>query len=427
MLVMRAYQHKFLFTARQDQQAAQFAGCARLIYNAGLEQRIIGYQIFKRGLTYNKQAAYLKEIRASKDYQFLKEAPFHVLQQALMDLDQAYQNYFAGRAKFPCFKKRGQNDSFRYPDPDPKQIGAHHPSRQNQVRLPKLGWIKIQNCYPRLGTKLFEGQLKFVTVTRKADGWYASFTCQVEIADPVAPAGPAVGLDLGVVNSVATSEGELIHLPVATAREKEKLIILQQRVSSKQLRSKNKFKAQQRFNKCQQKIVRRKKDAQHKLTTQLARKHSIIVVEKLNVKKMTQAEGAAKKNLNSAILQQSWGELIRQLEYKTEWSGTQLIKINPAYTSQKCNLCSNISQQNRKNQAFFVCQCCGHQDHADINAAKNILAHFSSSRVGLRQSFKTSTRTGGTPDPSFSEENAWTVIPGRTNCKISSGTKIVCS
>jgi len=422
---MCAYQHKFLFTAQQDQQAAQFAGCARLIYNTGLQQRMIGYQIFKRGLSYKQQTYFLKEAKAAEGYQFLQEAPAHILQQTLLDLDQAYQNYFAGRTKFPTFKKRGQHDSFRYPDP--KQIGAHHPGRQNQVRLPKLGWIKIQNCYPRLGTNLFEGQLKFVTVTRKADGWYASFTCQVEIKNPVAPTGQPIGLDLGVVNSVATSEGELMHLPIATAREKEKLVILQQRVSSKELRSRNRAKAQRRLKYYQQKVGRRKKDAQHKLTTQLAKNHSRIVVEKLNVKKMTKAKGAQKKNLNSAILQQSWGELIRQLEYKTAWHGSQLIKINPAFTSQKCNACSNISQQNRKNQAFFVCQCCGHQDHADINAAKNILAHFSSSRVGLRQSFKTSTRTGGTPDPSFSEENAWTVIPGRTNCKISSGTKIVCS
>jgi putative transposase len=193
MLVMRAYRHKLVFTPVQAAQAAHFAGCARLIYNSGLQQRMMGYEIYKRGLSYAGQCSHLPAAKQAEGFEFLQDTPSHILQQSLRDLDVAFQRFFQGQAAYPKFKKRGQNDSFRFPDP--KQIGAHHAERQGQVRLPKLGWVKVKNCYPRLGVKLFEGALKHITVMRENDGWYASFTCQTEIADAARPAGEPIGLD----------------------------------------------------------------------------------------------------------------------------------------------------------------------------------------------------------------------------------------
>lgn len=190
---------------------------------------------------------------------------------------------------------------------------------------------------------------------------------------PPGPLESRLAWTLGVANSVATSEGELISLPVATEREQAKLVILAQRVSQKELRSKNRAKAQHKLNLYRRSILRRQKDAQHQLSSQLAKTHSVIVVEDLNISGMTKAEGKAKKGLNRAILAQSWGELTRQLAYKTEWYGSQLIKVNPAYTSQTCYACGNVAAENRENQAEFCCISCGHADHADVNAAKNIL------------------------------------------------------
>jgi len=415
MLLMRAYRHKLLFTPDQEGQAARFAGCARLIYNAGLQQRIMGYEIYKRGISYTEHTSHLPAAKKAEGFEFLQEVPAHVLQQSLRNLDVAFQRFFQGHAAYPTFKKRGQGDSFRFPDPDPKQIGAHHPDRQGQVRLPKLGWVKVRNCYPKLGTQLFEGTLKFITVVKEHDGWYASFTCQVQIPDPVQPQGAPVGLDLGVVNSVATSDGELISLPTATEREQEKLTVLQRRVSSKELGSRNRAKAQRQLNLFRQGIRNRQKDAQHKLSTYLAKTHSRIIVEELNIKKMTKAEGKAKKDLNRGILGQSWGELIRQLGYKTEWYGSQLVKVNPAYTSQTCSECGHCSEENRENQADFSCVSCGHAEHADLNAATNILLIGTDGTSALP--------TG---------DNAWEVAPleqpcspGRPSREVRLGAKVL--
>lgn len=172
MLVTRAYRHKARLTGEQEMLARRFAGCARLIYNSGLEQRRLGYEVTGRGMGYKAQTYGLKDVRADPDFAFLREAPAHVLQQALRDLDRAFKNFFEGRTRYPRPRKRGEHDAFRYPDPDPKQIGVHEPGRIGQVRLPKLGWVSVTNCYPRLKGRgrLFEGELKSVTVAKATAG-----------------------------------------------------------------------------------------------------------------------------------------------------------------------------------------------------------------------------------------------------------------
>jgi putative transposase len=400
VLVSRAYRHKARFSPEQEALARRFAGCARLVYNAGLEQRRLGYTVTGQSMSYMAQTYGLKAVKADPDFTFLRECPAHVLQQALRDLDRAYQNFFAGRAGFPRPRRRGERDSFRYPDPDPKQIGVHDPSRQGQVRLPKLGWMSVINCWPRLGARLFEGKLKTVTVTRQADGWWISFSCEVEIPEPTTPAGGPVGLDLGITNSVATSNGELIGLPIASDREWEKIAILQQRIARKQRGSRNREKAVRRLARRRHRLACRKRDEIHKLTTRLAREHEAIIIEDLKVKNMSaSARGTVeqpgrqvrqKAGLNRAILDQCWGETRRQLAYKTAWNGGTLIAIDPRYTSQTCPACGHVAPDNRESQAVFRCVTCGHQAHADVNAATNILDRGLSSIA---------VRTAGTADP----------------------------
>jgi len=397
MLVTRAYRHKLRLSPHQEMLARRFAGCARLIYNAGLEQRKLGYEVTGESMSYLRQTYYLKEVKADPEFAFLREAPAHVLQQALRDLDRAFSNFFEGRAAYPRPRKRGESDSFRFPDPDPKQIGVHHPARQGQVRLPKLGWVSVINCWPRLDGRLFDGRLLSVTVSREADGWYASFACEVETEDPVTPTGGPVGLDLGVANSVATSHGELISLPTITDREWEKIALLQRSVARKRRGSRNREKALRRLARARQRYANRKRDAIRKLTTRLAAEHELIVVEDLKIKNMSRsARGTVddpgsrvrqKAGLNRAILEQSWGEIRRQLAYKTTWIGGELIAVDPRHTSQTCPACGVIDRRNRESQAVFCCVACGHQAHADTNAARNILAR------GLER------RTAGTAEP----------------------------
>ena len=384
MLVRRAYRHKVMFSPGQERLAWRFAGCARLIYNAGLEQRRLGYEVTGASMSYKAQTYFLKEVKADPDFGFLRECPAHVLQQALRDLDDAYKRFFCGQNAYPTYRRRGERDSFRFPDPDPKQIGVHDPARRGQVRLPKLGWVSVRKCYPRLGERLFDGTLKNVTVSRQADGWWVSFCCEVAIADPVAPAGGPVGLDFGIANSVASSDSELFSLPVIANRAWQKIAILQRSVAAKRKGSRNREKAIRRLARRRHRLACRKRDAIHKLTTRLAARHELIVIEDLKVRNMSKsARGTAdqpgsrvrqKAGLNRAILDQSWGEIRRQLAYKTECNGGALIVVVPRHTSQTCRACGHVGRENRESQAVFRCVTCGHEAHADINAAINILA-----------------------------------------------------
>jgi putative transposase len=367
VLVNRAYRHKLVLDPEREGLCRRIAGCCRLVYNCGLEQRQLGWEVTGRGMGYTAHTYDLKEAKAAPGFEFLREAPAHCSQQALRDLDDGYQRFFTGQNAYPRPRKRGENDGFRFPDPDPKQIGVHEPGRHNQVRLPKLGWVSVRNSYPRLaghsdGPRLFEGELKSITVKREADGWYASLCCEVKVETETGT-GEAVGVDRGIANSVALSTGEMFHLPVITEQEWRTLGSLQSAVNRRAKGSRNREKARRRLARYRQRLARRKLDALHKLTTELAGRFSLVAIEELLVKNMTaSAKGtveepgsrvAQKAGLNRAILDQSWGELERQLTYKLQWAGGELWTTPAMNTSRECEACWHVAKGSRESQAAF--------------------------------------------------------------------------
>jgi putative transposase len=392
VLVHRAYRHKLAPTPEQEALCRRIAGCCRLVFNAALEQRQVGYMATGRGISYKAQTAGLPEVKREPGFEFLAEAPAHCLQQAMADVQDAYDRFFSGQNRYPTYRRRGESDGFRYPDPDPKQIEARNPARHNQVRLPKLGWVSVRNAYPRLashrdGPRLYEGELRSVTVKREADGWYASFCCVVEAQlRPLSVAPQAVvpvGIDRGVANSVALSTGELFHLPVITDREWRRIANLQSIVNRRQKGSKNRERALRRLKRLRRRLVMRKHDALQKLSTLIIGRHPLIVLEGLRILNMTaSAKGtvadpgsgvAQKAGLNRAILDQCWGEFERQLAYKARWRGRELWKVPAANSSRECANCGHTGKKNRKSQAVFACHACGFEQHADINAACVVL------------------------------------------------------
>jgi putative transposase len=407
VLVHRSYRHRLRLTPAQERQARRFAGCARLIYNAGLEQRSLGYEVTGRSMSYKRQTYYLKEVKEDPQFAFLNEAPAHVLQQALLDLDRAFSSFFKGTASYPRPRRRGERDGFRFPDPDPRQIGVHDPARVGQVRLPKLVWCSVRNCWPRLGERFYEGELKHASVVREADGWYVSFSCEVLMADPLAPAGPPLGIDAGVARSYATSEGELVHLPVLTDAEWAKIGRLQSVVNRCERGSRNRERALRRLARYRRRLCARKHDELHRLTTRLAKSHPLILIEDLPIKNMTaSAKGtieepgcnvAQKAGLNRAILDECWGEGRRQLEYKCVWYGSALGVVSPYRTSQECSACGHVAAESHESQAAFRCVACGFERHADINAACNIRERGLAQTTAAQQAPAVSA--GGTPVP----------------------------
>lgn len=314
---------------------------------------------------------------------WLSEAPSQVLQQAIKDLDWAFKRFFAGIADYPTFQKKGEHDSFRFPQ------GFEVDEANRRVKFPKMGWVRYRQGRGKSARKI-QGEVRSITVSRDGDHWFASILCKQEAATPPAVHGFAVGADLGVAKAIALSTGEVLEVLGMTKAEQKKLAKLQQAMAKKMRFSKNWQKLKRRIARLHSTVARRRRDSINKATTYLAKNHRLIVIEDLRVKNMTRApkpkadpdlEGAflpngaaAKAGLNRVVLDKGFGEIRRQLDYKHVWYGSQLLAENPAYTSQKCSECGHTEADNRQSQEGFCCLKCGHMENADLNAAKNILS-----------------------------------------------------
>lgn len=380
MKKLKAYRYRLYPSPDQESLFRQTVGACRFVYNLCLEQRRLEWHRSNpRRLTSYDQ---IKELPALKEEaSWLRDVPNHPLQQAVMDLDKAFKNFFAGRGSFPQFHKRGQKDSFRYPDPKQFKIAPE------RIFLPKAGWVDWVQHRP------LDGQPKTATVSREADDWYVSIQCEIETAELLPNLGPAVGIDLGIAKPMTLSSGEPVMLPRTSEKERRRLAALQQRLARRDKGSKNRRKAQMAVARFQAKLARRRKDAAHKATTKIAKNHGLIVVEDLQVKNMTaSAAGSveepgrnvrAKAGLNRSMLDIAPGQIRQMLTYKADWYGSSLVAVPPAYTSQTCSVCGHVHKDNRRSQSDFCCLACGHAENADVNAAKNILS------LGLK--------TGGLP------------------------------
>jgi putative transposase len=377
MKVLKGHRFRIDLNEAQESLSSRTVGICRCLWNLALELRSLAWTHGRHAVGYNAQASELAGLKAA--YPWVAEAPHHCLQQTLKDLDRAFQNFFAGRASYPTFRKKFQRDSFRFPDP--KQFVVDEDSQR--VKLPKLGWVSYRNGKGRHALKL-AGKTKSITVSREGKHWFASVLCEIEMADPMPVQAPAVGVDLGVAQAITTSTGEVLAVLGMTKAEERRKARLQRSMARKQKGSKNRSKARKRLSEFQTRISRRRRDAIHKATTYLSKNHGRVVVEDLRVKDMTaSAKGTleapgrnvkAKAGLNRAVLNAAFGEIRRQLEYKCRWYGSELVAVNPAYTSQRCSECGHTEAGNRPSQAVFHCLKCGHKENADHNAAKNILS-----------------------------------------------------
>ena len=359
-------------TDEQAQQMAQFVGAARYVYNLALEQRSEWY---RPGRTFNfaGQCREVTMLRAEVDW--LKAAPVHVLQQALRDLDRAYQNWWAGRAEAPTPRRRGLNDSMRFPDPN--GIDVQRTGRSSgRIKLPKLGWVRFRGWHE------LHGDICNATVSRRAGKWFVSVQCEREAVEVPASALPAVGIDMGVAAFATLSDGRTIA-PVNHGKKALKALRRAQRdLARKRRGSNNRRKAVRRVAKIQMQVANARKDFLHKVSTDIAKNHGVVVVEALRVRNMSaSAKGTAeapgrkvrqKAGLNRSILDQGWSAFRIMLAYKLADRGGRLVEVDPAHTSQTCAACGAVDARSRQDQARFVCTTCGHEAHADINAAINI-------------------------------------------------------
>ena len=350
----------------------RFAGCCRFLWNKALALGKEVYEADGKRPGYYAIAGKLKDWKKDDDTSFLAEAHSQILQQTLKDLDRAYKNFFAKRAEFPRFKKKGVHDAFRYPQ------GFKLDEGNSRIFLPKIGWVRYRK------NRKTEGTPKQVTVSLSAGKWFVSIQTEREVSEPLHPSQAAVGIDMGVARFATLSDGSSIRPLHSFRRHEKKLAALQRKLSKRTKFSANWQKIKAKIQRLHHKIANVRNDFLHKLTTTISKNHALVVIEDLKVRNMSRSGSGtveapgknvrAKSGLNKSILDQGWFEFRRQLAYKLEWLGGVLLVIPPQYTSQTCSHCGCVDRQNRQTQAKFKCIACGFEANADHNAALNILA-----------------------------------------------------
>ncbi|MGH2983173.1 MAG: RNA-guided endonuclease InsQ/TnpB family protein [Solirubrobacterales bacterium] len=382
-----AYRYRLYPTAKQAAALSRWAGCARAVWNAGLEQRQMAWRMNGVGLRYESQGG--TELSAAKrEHHWLAEPHSDVLQQALRDLDRAFTRFFVGGARYPRFKRK-RRDAFRIQSrPSRGEIAVRLNRKWGEVRIPKLGWVRLR------WSRKPEGEIKHLTVRRNALGWHVSLCCEREAETPPPHRGPPVGIDRGVATSVALSTGKLLSCPTLPPGQLERLRRLQRRAGRQETARRRRPNGQRRRSARHQRTLdavarlrareaRIRADFLHKLSTNLAKSHGVVAIERLDVRAMTRSAAGtlvepgtnvkAKAGLNRSILAQGWGELRRQLAYKCGRHGSCLVEVPAAYTSLTCARCGAVDERSRREQRF-ACTACGHSADADVNAARNILA-----------------------------------------------------
>ena len=371
MLLNRANVYRLEPTDAQASAFAQWVGACRTVYNLALDQRRTWGQ--QHRLSYNQQQGEITDLRADVDW--LKAVPVHALQMSVRALDNAFQRLFSGLGDFPTPRKKFVNDSFTLPDPS--YLGFKRLNRKRgAVKVPKVGWVKL------VGYRPLGGELRSITINRKAGHWFVSVAWQKEIPDPEPSNLPTVGLDRGVTVFVALSDGTKIEPLNAFKTIQTKLSKAQRKLARQKKFGANWKKQKAKITRLHRKAANARKDFLHKVSTEIAKNHGVVKIEKLQVKNMSKsAKGSveapgrnvkAKSGLNRSILDQGWSMFATMLRYKLAEHGGQLVEVPAAYTSQTCAECGCIKKANRQDQATFVCVACGHAENADVNAARNI-------------------------------------------------------
>jgi len=322
MLTGRRY--LLALTSEQTSRSEQFAAACRAVWNAGLEQRR-AYRRRGAFIGYVEQARQMAEAKKDPYARWLADAPSHILQQALRDLEKACKTHGTW----------------------------------------KVRWRSKNKTPP-------------------------TFCVEDGVAEAAPNGLPPVGVDRGVAIAVATSDGELLDREFATTGELGRIKRLQRRLA-RSIRTHGRKRSSRRRDAVRAEIGRlcsriraRRADFASQTAHRLTSSYGLVVVEDLKVKNMTASAGGTaeapghnvkqKAGLNRAILNKGWGGFLLALRHQARYQGTTVVAIDPAYTSQTCHGCGHIAWDNRKSQAVFQCVACGRRDHADVNAAKNILA-----------------------------------------------------
>lgn len=370
---MRAYKHELDLSNKQRTACLKHAGAARWAFNFGLkrneEARAAGEKR-PTAIDLHRELNALKKTEVPWMYEVSKCAP----QEALRNLDRAFVNFFRKTSRYPKYKSRKRGvGSFRL-------TGYIHVGGRT-VKLPRLGTLRLKE------ESAVKGKILSATVSEKAGRWFVSIQVDAPIVVPDNQ-GQSVGVDLGISKLATLSDGRVFENPKAYRRNLDVLKRSQRVLARRQIGSKRRDRARVRVVNLHYRIACIRSDSIHKLTTFVAKNYGAIGIEDLNVRGMVK-----NRSLALSISDASFGEIRRQLEYKTLWYGSSLVVHDRFYPSSKtCSACGEIKKSLSLNTRVFLCEC-GHRQDRDLNAANNL-------RPGVPRSLDVEAEalTDGRPD-----------------------------
>lgn len=349
--MFKSYKYRLYPTEAQKVLLNKHMGAVRFIYNLGLEAKQIAYNTNKTNLSAFSLMKQLPDLK--KECPWLKEVTAQSLQVSLINMEKAYTSFFKGIGNYPKYKKKNSNESFTIP--------------QRVEIKDKLFISKFKEGIKIVQSKEIKGKIKSATISKtKTNKYYVSVlvdTLELMPNKISINSNTTVGIDLGIKDFLTTSEGNKVSNPKYLKQGLSKLKYLQSKYSKyKGKRTLHQLRLQHEY------IANQRKDFLQKLSTDIIKNHDTICLETLKVENMIKNH-----KLAQAISDVSWSEFVRQLEYKAEWYGKNIIRIGQFEPSSK--ICSNCGTTNKAltlSDREWTCKSCNSIHDRDINAAINI-------------------------------------------------------
>lgn len=360
--MLKSYKYRIYPNAAQTQKIEQTIGVCRLVYNLALQTKNDCYNANQTKLSGFDLCNQLAEMK--KDYKWMQEVDSQALQASILKLDAAFKFFFNGNG-FPKYKSKKGTQSFECPN-NARRIDFEN----GLLTIPKIPHIKIAL------SRKFNSKIKNVTISRVPSGkYFASILFDNDVELPIKNQiieHTAVGIDLGIKDFAILSNGKKIINNKFLKSNIKRLKFLQRRASKKKKGSTNQNKEYKKIALCHEKIMNQRIDFLHKLSTAITKQYDTICVENLSIKNMVKNH-----NLSQSINDASWGEFVRQLKYKAEWNGKNILELPKFEASTKpCSNCGVLNQKLTLGDREWQCPECKAVHDRDINAAINIKKYF---------------------------------------------------
>lgn len=365
--MIKAYRYRLNPTESQRIFFEKSFGCTRFVYNWALSMRIEAYQKDKTRIGWVDICKRMTELKKQEDTVWLNEVSTMSLQSSIRNMDAAFTRFFREKKGFPKFKsKKEPRKSFQFV----QQVSIDF--ERNRIKFPKAGWVKF------FKNRTFEGKIGTVTVSKNASGRYY-VSVLVEDGKELPAKAPikydtAVGIDVGIKDFAVLSNGQVYANPKYLEKSEQRLKVLQRRFAKKQKGSNRRERARIQLAKQYERVRNCRANFIHQVTSRIVRENQTIIIEDLNIQGMVKNHNLA-KSISSA----SWHEFFRQLEYKCEWQGKNLIKIGRFEPSSKMCTCGYVNKELKLSQREWTCPNCGQINDRDLLAAINI------KRFGLQE------------------------------------------